>query len=237
MSAAEFHRHAIAAAELKRRRLLFGPRETPAVRAMFAAFLDRPFNLVVNGVGFGRARFGEHEGLLYVDLDPAFFTGVESGSIVELAVEDIRTISLRLSPPIARLLAELESPDEKEVVAALRGLGTARRVEAIAAVAARLEHPSPAVRNAAVRALGRYEPRPEIAERLMGALIDADESVRSRACDALAFHRDERTRRSLERVAATDPALSVRWAAKLALRERRVEGYEQADLNMERPKR
>lgn len=228
----DFHRHTIVPVELEKRKLLFGARETSALRLLFAAFLDKPFTLIVNGASCGRARFGEYNGRLYLEMDPAFFHELEPGSTLELSVLDITAVALHLSPPIARILPDLASSDEAVVVAAVRALGASRSLPAIDPLFAALGHALPAVRTAAVRALGRYETRPEIVERLAAALADRDENVRSRACDALARHRGEPALSSLARAAAHDRSVSVRWAARLALREMGAPGYDTADLDL-----
>lgn len=228
----EFHRHRIAPIELEKRKLLFSARETAAVERLFAPFLEKGFALLVNGASRGRAEFGRFNGRLYLACDPDCFKGMEAGSAAELTAVDITTLALTVAPPIERCIADLASSDEATVVGAVRALGAARPLEAIDPLFAALAHPLPAVRNAAVRALSRYEPRPEIGERLVAMLADRDENVRSRACDALAHQPGGEAEEALARAAAGDRSLTVRWAARLALRERRAPGYDTAELDL-----
>ncbi|MCU0681800.1 MAG: HEAT repeat domain-containing protein [Polyangiaceae bacterium] len=114
------------------------------------------------------------------------------------------------------LLLEALEGDEREAEAALQALAPLGDARALGALLAAIEGPTPRLRAAAARALGRREAEPKALERLRRALDDEDAWVRYYACQALGRLADSPSSGALA-ARLSDPAGQVRVAAIEAL--------------------
>ncbi|MCA9246128.1 MAG: hypothetical protein KDA42_03405 [Planctomycetales bacterium] len=141
----------------------------------------------------------------------------------EAAADVLQSLEASASAQVDRLLETVADPDQPDVEGQIRDSLCRLAPRAASRLAAALEHPSEAVRAAAVYALREAgeAARPAMAS-VRKALADESASVRQRAAGTLArlAASDEETLAALE-VAASDANLSVRLAAEKALRELR----------------
>jgi hypothetical protein len=227
----DFIRHVVTKKDVENRKFFLVGEEKKIAEREFKDFFGRKFNLFINDVSWGRGRFTSMDDMVIFELSKSFFRNVEEGSTIELEIVDGITIELRSAPPVDGYIERLSGKDMDDVIDAIRSLGGCRNEKGIPHLISMLLHKNHQVRVAAVRALGRFEPREDIEPELIKMLKDVDENVRSRTCDILAKYDSEKSINALME-ATNDRSKVVNWAARLALRELRVSGYDTAELDI-----
>jgi HEAT repeat protein len=138
--------------------------------------------------------------------------------------ETITTAVTRLDLGAAPALIEalLQSPNVGSKIAVTRTLARLRLPGSVDVLARLSDHPEPAVRGAAIEALGRCtradgSARESRLRAVAPALGDSDEYVRARAIDAAVRLGIDDAGRTIAGLLATDPSATVRERAALAI--------------------
>ena len=227
----EFLRHIVTKEDINEKKFFFFDKEMEKAKELFEDFFERKFNLFVNNVSWGRGKFTIEEKRIFFELNKSFFRGVTKDSTIELEVVDGITVELRSSPPVDEFLKSLNSNDINDIIMAVRKIGETRNEKGISPLITVLKHKNEQVRVSVVRALSKFEMRDEIEPELIGMLKDISDNVRSRTCDALANYNSKNSINALIE-ATKDKSKTVDWAARLALRELNVEGFNTAELDI-----
>ena len=227
----EFLRHVVTKEDIENKKFFFINKEADIAKELFEDFFNRKFNLFINNVSWGRGRFTQENSKVIFELNRSFFRGVVVESTIELEVVDGVTIEIRSSPPIDKFLEELKSGDINDVIMAIRKIGETRNEKGIKPLIEALKHRNDQIRVSAVRALAKFEVRDEIEPELIKMLKDPNENIRSRTCDALASYNSKKAIEALIE-ATKDKSTTVDWAARLALRELNVDGFNTAELDI-----
>ncbi len=151
---------------------------------------------------------------------PALVGAINDGS----TPESVRTAALggleaiggaeSVRPLVDLLLSRGDSLDEASLVRVIATLGRVKAKEAAPALLARLDSPTPAVRGAAVEALGLIGPDPMVAQAIRGRLTDPQSAVRNAALGALGRLGDHDSVAAILPLAIDD---STRYEATIAL--------------------
>jgi HEAT repeat protein len=148
----------------------------------------------------------------------------EAPEVVTEAIEALARLASRDRDEAAgatqALISLLVEPATRDAAIAALARLPARR---LADVAAALHHPSPAVRRAAVEALGRMQ-QPEASRVVESALEDDVPAVRTTAVAELRRLGSRSAAKKLLALARTDPDVGVRHAAVLAVTQQSGEG-------------
>ncbi len=227
----DFFRHTITENEILEKKFFFTGKEKEIITENFKSFFLDTFTLLINDVSWGRGRFTEIDDNLIMELDVSFFKGRVKDSTIELEIVDGTTLELKCFPPVDEYIDNLESDNDDDIIRAIRKIGETRNEKGIQPLINKISINKKSIRVEIVRALAKYEPRKEIEPIFIKLLGDADENVRSRTCDALVKYTGEKAVNALIE-ATKDESTTVNWAARLALREQNVEGYNTAELEI-----